>query len=214
MLTTQAMLAPGTGFGNSQGRTLWSWRETTERLQRMLGSGNLKQNASLASASPSVQGAGDEPKFENLLDNQVAFGQTPQGAIDPSAPGATPEVVVDPSAPASTLGPSNTGWVVTDESAGAYGYSLTTTNLTADARPVYEEYAVNKMASFKCVVGSRTASFSDVTEIVARKGSRAVMNAYIANNTLVGIKYVRQGNGGGTGTNVLFCLKPSGSNNI
>ena len=86
------------------------------------------------------------------------------------------------------------------------GFGLTSSN---SDRPVYEEYAASKLASLRCQLGSKSSVFKDVIEVVPRKGS-AVLNAYFAKGIgYGGYKYVRSGNGGGTGTNILVCIEPT-----
>ena len=183
-VTTQGFLPPGRTFSSGGGQSLWSWKESTDRIMRIVGGSNqLQKNDNLSElsvndASQTEQGE----QFEDLMStNDDYFASLQQ----------------------SDFSTANIQEFDQSQSASYAGFSLTG---STSERPVYEEYSANKLSSLKCQVGSKSASYSDVVEVVLRKKS-AVLNAYFAKGIgYVGYKYVRQGNGGGTGTNILVCV--------
>jgi hypothetical protein len=199
-VTTQGFLPPGSTFSSSGGQSLWSWQESTDRILRIIGgSDTLRQNSSLSasSANESIETENGE-KFENLMaSNQDYFSSLNQADA------------LDQGTMAEGLS-SDSPYPTADENGGSTHYSsgFGLTSSSSD-RPVYEEYAASKLASLRCQVGSKSSAFKDVVEVVLRKGS-AVLNAYFAKGIgYVGYKYVRSGNGGGSGTNILVCIDPA-----
>lgn len=199
-VTTQGFLPPGSTFSSSGGQSLWSWEESTDRILRIIGgSDSLRQNSSLSSSSAneSIETENGEP-FENLMASNPNYFKS-LNESDASTQGFQGEGI-----------PMDSQYAYGDDFSGSSG-AVSGFGLTASTsdRPVYEEYAASKLASLRCQVGSKSSAFTDVIEVVLRKGS-AVLNAYFAKGIgYVGYKYVRSGNGGGTGTNILVCIDPS-----
>lgn len=194
--TSQLMLAPGVpgvdsgSLSGTSGVTGFSWPEYQKLA--LLSASVATPNPSLAASagdnerSEFKESAASEQsgQFESMMDNNsvAQFSQVPEVYSGQS-------VSVDQ------------GWSI-----GEQNYSLTSNG--SGSRPVYKEIAANTLSSFSCTIGGKSFQYSgEIMEVVLRTTGAVFKKYYSKTHGLVSAKYVRNGNGGGAGTNTLVCAK-------